>query len=205
MQTTYSSCLIRVSTQLFSLRSFFVFFSFFDLFWFMLLISFFCWIVVSKTRWSQASKASRMRHLRSWKQFSFKCSFQSCWLSFLLFFLIFSLFLSILLSVFLNYNSIFSFCSRIHDASHSSSRRTISSMSFTASFSSSSSSLIYRILLSCSFLCSFSFWFSQNSLRAHWLRSDCSSTSRRSRSSDRDDLNGLRVAWSADFLDLFLN
>ena len=144
-----------------------------------------------------------MRHLRFWKQFSFKCSFQSCWSSFLLFFLVFSLFFPILLSVFSNHNSIFSFRSRIHDASRSSSKWIILSMSFTTSFSSSSFSLTHKILLFCSFLCSFSSWFSQNSLRAHWLRSDCSSTSRRSRSSDRNDLNELRVAWSTDSLDLF--
>ena len=199
----YSSCLIRVSTQLFSLRSSSAFSSFFDFFWFMLLISFLCWIVVLKARWSQASKALRMRHLRLWKRFSFKCFFQSCWSSFLLFFLIFLLFFSILLSVFPSHSSIFSLRHRTHDASRLSSKRTTSSMSFTTSFSSSSSFLIHKVLLSCSFPCSFSSWFSQNSLRTHWLRSDCSSTSRRSRSSDRDDLNELRIAWSAGFLDLF--
>ena len=169
----------------------------------MLLISFLYWIVVLRTRWSQASKTSKVRHLRSWKQFSLRCSLQLCWSSFLLFFLIFLLFLSILLFVFLNHSSIFSFHHRTHDASRFSSKRIISSISFTTSFSLSFSSLIHKAFLSCSFLCLFSSWFSQNSLRAHWLRFNCSSTSRRSRSFNRNDLNELRAAWSTNFLDFF--
>ena len=205
MQTTYLSCLICVSTQLFSLHSFFAFSSSFDFSWFILLISFFCWIVVSKARWSQTLKTLKMQHLRLWKQFSLKCFLQSCWSSFLLFFSIFLLFFSILLSVFLNYNSIFLFYHRIHDASRFLSRRIILLMSFTTLFSSSSSFLIYKVSLSCSFSHSFLFWFSQNSLKAHWLRFNCSSTSRRSRSFNRNNLNKLRIAWSADFLDFFSN
>ena len=160
----------------------------------MLLISFLCWVIVSKARWPQASKTLKMRHLRFWKQFSFKCSLQLCWSFFLLFFSVFLLSFSILLSVFPNHNSIFSFYHCTYDASRSSSKQTTSLMSFMTSFLSSSSFLIHKVLLFCSFLCSFLSWFSQNSLKAHWLRFDCSSTSRRSRSSDRDDLNKLRAA-----------
>ena len=145
-----------------------------------------------------------MRHLCFWKHFSLKCSLQLCWSSFLLFFLIFLLFFSILLFVFSNHNSIFLFYHRTHDASRFSSRQITSSMSFTTSFSSSSFSLTHKTFLFCSFSCSFLSWFSQTSLKAHWLRFNCSSTSRRLRSSDRNNLNELRIAWSANSFDLFL-
>ena len=135
-----------------------------------------------------------MQHLCFWKQSSFKCSLQSCWSSFLLFFLIFLLFLSILLSVFLSYSSVSSFYHCIHDVLRFLSRWTILSILFTISFLSSSFSLTYKVFLSCSFSCLFWFWFSQNSLKAHWLRFDCSLTSRQSRSFNRNDLNELRAA-----------
>ena len=152
-------------------------------------ISFLCLIFVSERRWSRAEKTLKLRLSTVWSLFLFKYFLQSCFSFFRSFFSIFWSFSSISLFVFRNIHSLFLSRLRTRDASRASlCRKTLSSL-FMISFSTDSFLLIHKVLLFCSFSCLVSSWFVRNSLRASQMRSDCLSTSCRSRSSHFDDLN----------------
>ena len=131
----------------------------------------------------------KSRSLIVWSLSLFKYFLLLCFSSSQSFFSIFWLSSSVSLFVFWSIYLLFLSRLRIHNASRISSCQKILLLLFMILFSTDSFLLIHKVLLSCSFSCLVSSWFVRNPLKAHQMRFNCLSTSRRLRSSHFDDLN----------------